>query len=221
MQRGKTARAAAAVLAATAALAGCGGSDEPEQKADAAPAGTTIPQAPSQVATTEEQKKEAKAKEAALAKEVSEKGSEERAWAKELCSAMSNASKPLTPPNVGADEVDTTQRSLTRFFSQAQDQLGVQIKTLESVGAPPNNRASTEWQQAVGGLKTIRQQLGVVQKSVAAAKLENQKDLETFTTDLGRQMEALSNYPGPIAILSPNPEIGPALQAEPGCRKLS
>lgn len=220
MRTGTAVRAGAAMLLAAAALAGCGGSDD-EPKADAAPAGTTIPQSPSQMATTEEEKKEAKAKEAALAKEVSAKSSPERAWAKKLCTSMANASDPLTPPNLEADDVTTQQRSLARFFSQARSQLGVQIKTLNGVGAPPNGRASTEWKQAVGGLETIRQQLGVVQKSVVAAKPKTQKELEAFTTQLGEQMNALSNYPGPIAVLLPNPEIGPALQAEAGCRKFS
>lgn len=214
-------KAAAAALLVAATFAGCGGSDDDGEQADAAPAGTTIPQSPSQTATTEEEQKEAKAKEQALAKEISAKESPERAWAKKLCTAMAGAAKPLTPPNLEAPNVETTQQSLARFFTQAREQLGVQVETLEKVGAPPNDRASTEWQQAVGGMETIQQQLGVVQKSVKAAKLDNQKDLEEFTTDLGKQMDVLSNYPGPIAILTPNPEIGPAIQAEPRCRNLS
>lgn len=212
-----------AVALAACAMAGCGGSDdEPQQKAETVPAGTTIPQAASQAATTAEEKKEAEKKEAALAKEVAAKDAPERAWAKKLCSAMTDAAKPLAPPNLSDSAgVETTQRSLVRFFSQARQQLGVQLETLEEVGAPPNGRASTEWQQATGGLETIRGQLRVVERSVKSAKLENKKDLEKFTADLGQQMEILSSYPGPIAILSPNPEIGPALQAEPGCQKLS
>lgn len=221
MRTGTSAKACAAVLLAAATLAGCGGSDEDTEKAEAVPAGTTVPQAPSQTATTEEDKKEAKAKEAALAKEVSANASPERVWAKKLCVAMADAGKPLSPPNLEAPNVDTTQRSLVRFFTDAQKQLRVQVTTLEKVGAPPNNRASTEWTQAVGGMETIAQQLGVVKKSVQAAKLDSQKDLEKFTEDLGGQMEVLSNYPGPIAVLLPNPEIGPALKAEPSCSKFT
>ena len=214
-------KACAAAVLAAAMLVGCGSDDEPAEKADAAPAGTTIPKSPSQTATTEEEKKEAKAQEAALAKEVSADSSAERAWAKKLCTAMADTSEPLTPPTLEAAEVGTTQNSLARFFTQAQKQLEAQVTTLEKVGAPPNGRASTEWTQAVGGMETISQQLGVVQKSVKAAKLDNQKDLEKFTTDLGKQMDVLSNYPGPIAVLLPNPEIGPALEAEPRCRNLT
>ena len=128
---------------------------------------------------------------------------------------------PLSPPNLEAKNVQSVQNSLARFFSQAREQLGVQVKTLNGVGAPPNGRASTEWKQAVGGMETVRTQLGVVQRNVKVAKLKDQKALEKFTADLGDQMQALSNYPGPVAILSPNPEIGPAIQAEPRCKKLS
>lgn len=217
-----TVKACAVALLAAATLAGCGGSDDEEpKKAEAAPAGTTVPKAPSETATTEEQKKEAKAKEAVLAKKVSADSSAERAWAKKLCVAMADAGKPLSPPNLEAADVQTTQRSLVRFFSDAQEQLKVQVTTLNKVGAPPNGRASTEWQQSVGGMETISDQLGVVSRNVKAAKVSNQKELKKFTTDLGQQMDVLSNYPGPIAVLLPNPEIGPALKAEPACSKFT
>lgn len=192
---------AAAALLATAALAGCGGSDDPEPVAPGAAAPTST--SGGQTAATTN----------ADPQQVS--------WAKQLCTAIASENKPITPPDVNGSSPDGTQKSLVTFFGSVVDQLGGQIETIEKVGPPPGASAKSEWEDATKELRKVRKDVAKLVRNIKAENPKNAKDVQSLLTNLGKQMSALSSYQGPIAELSKSKELGAALAAEPTCASAS
>lgn len=204
-------RLVAAGLIAAGAIAGCGGSSDDEAKDGGdKPAETTAQAAADPAEAALEKVKNAP---------VPAKASAERKWARELCAAMADAGTPLAQPAINSSDADKAQRSLVRFLGQVGDQLGVQLQALKQVGAPPLKGTGADWERTVGGMTTVRTQMAAVERRMQRAKVENSKDLRKVMEQMGQQMSALSTYRGPVATLAIDPRIGPAVQAEPSCRK--
>lgn len=213
--RGTTRKLAVAAAIASMAIAGCGGSDD-EKKDDAA-----NPNSPA-AATAAQEAAEANIEKAALKVEQAPKpakGSDERQWARELCAAMADATTPVKQPKANSSDIQTVQRSFVRFFDQVGSQLGAQLKALEAIGAPPIKGSEADWQRTVGGMTTVQGQMEQVEKQMKAADLKNKQDLEAFMKGVGEQMQTLTTYRGPVATLALDPKIGPAVIAEPSCKK--
>lgn len=211
-----TLRSAAAVLAAAGLLAGCGGgsnddgaakSDTPAAKQQDQPASTTA--TPQQLAANIKAGPKPKST------------SPERRWARSLCQDMAKASTPVKQPQSNSSDVVKAQRSLVRFFGQVEAQLGAQQQVMVAAGDPPIKGAEAEWQRAVGGMDTVRDQLQTIEKKLSSADLKSPQDLQNYMKTLGGQMQILTNYQNPIASLSSNPTIGPALAAEKSCARFS
>lgn len=200
---------AAGVIAA-GAIAGCGGSDDDKAEQGKDAAQTTAQQAADPTAA---------ALEKVAAAPPPKQGSPERAWARELCGAMTKAGTPLTQPAINSSNTTKAQRSLVRFLGQVNDQLGTQLQALKQVGAPPIKGADADWERTVGGMTTVRQQMSTVKQEMQQAKVDDSKDLKKLMEQMGQQMTALGTYRGPVASLAADPKIGPAVQAEASCRK--
>lgn len=211
----RTWKLALAGVIAAGAITGCGGSssDDDAAKKDG---GTPTTATAAQAAANEQL-------EAALEKvrnaPVPKQGSPERAWAKQMCSAMSKAGTPLTQPAINSSDPVRAQRSLVRFLKQVNQQLGKQQDALEGVGAPPIKGTDADWTRTVGGMSTVRAQLTAVQREMAAKKVKSSAELKQAMEQMGEQMTALGTYRGPVATLAVDPRVGPAVQAESGCRK--
>lgn len=212
-----TLRSAAAVLVAAGLLAGCGGGsdDDGAAKSDTPAAAQQQDQPASTTATPQQLAANIKAG------PKPKSTSPERRWARSLCQNMAKASTPVKQPQSNSSNVVKAQRSLVRFFGQVEAQLGAQQQVMVAAGDPPLKGAEAEWQRAVGGMDTVREQLQTVEKKLAGADLKNPQDLQRYMKTLSGQMELLTNYQNPIAALSSNPTLGPALAAEKSCARFS
>lgn len=212
-----TLRSAAAVLAAAGLLAGCGGgSDDGSAKSDTPAATQQQDQQPASTTATPQQ----------LAANIKagpkpKSTSPERRWARDLCQNMAKASTPVKQPQSNSSDVVKAQRSLVRFFGQVESQLGAQQQVMVAAGDPPIKGAEAEWQRAVGGMDAVREQLQSIEKKLSSADLNSPKDLQNYMKTLSGQMQILTNYQNPIASLSSNPTLGPALAAEKSCARFS
>lgn len=211
-----TLRSAAAVLVAAGLLAGCGGGSDDDGAAKSDTPASTQAQGPASTTATPQQ----------LAANIKagpkpKASSPERRWARSLCQNMAKASTPVKQPQSNSSDVVKAQRSLVRFFGQVEAQLGAQQQVMKAAGDPPIKGAEAEWQRAVGGMDTVRQQLQTIEKKLSSADLNSPQDLQNYMKSLGGQMQILTNYQNPIASLSSNPTVGPALAGEKSCARFS
>ncbi|MDO9354557.1 MAG: hypothetical protein Q7T55_12730 [Solirubrobacteraceae bacterium] len=212
-------KSAVAAIIAAAALSGCGDSDK---DVAVAPGGTSAESATATTggttpAGTSPVQFEGRPK-ADLSKPV---GKKEGTWAKQLCTALSGKASAIKPPQVDTTSPEATLTSLRTFFGDVVDEQESQLKTLESVGPPPGDQATSEWKKAVQKLRDVRGDVNDVVADLKDAKATNATQVQSIITDLGKQLKSLSDYGGPIPALFSNDTIGPALGKEPSCERFS
>lgn len=200
-------KTAVALLCAATALAGCG--DDGDEAADV-PAPTTVASTPGStpaVAETPETKKIA--------------ASAEGKWATKLCTEMVGKVGQIQPPVIDDASPEGTQKGLIAFFGEVVEQQGAQIATLKSVGPPPGDKAVAEWEKAVTKLREVRREVTTVKKDLEATTPGSKAELAKQMSGLGKQLESLGSYGGPIADLKASKKVGAALGVEPACAKVS
>ncbi len=183
----------AAVLAA-GALAGCGD----DKKEGATPTPTSADQAQASKASTPE-----------------------TSWAAKLCTTMAGKAKTVQPPKVDASSPAATKKALITFFSDVGEQLNDQVDTVKEVGPPPTDEAKAAWNKAVDRMSDVENEVAKIRKGLRAADYQNAADVNAVVEDLGKQMNKLTQYQGPVAELSENKALSEALVNEPACSKVS
>lgn len=199
-------KTAVALLLAATALAGCGDGDE----AADVPAPTTVASTPvdaSVPAVTPETKKIA--------------ASDEGKWATQLCTEMAGKVGQIKPPTIDDASPEGTQKGLVAFFDEVVKQQGAQLSTMKSVGPPPGDKAGAEWKTAMTNLRKVRSEVTTVKDDLEATTPGNKAELAKQISGLGKQLESLGAYGGPIGELKASKNVGAALSVEPACAKVS
>ncbi len=200
-------KTAAMALFVTAALAGCGDSD------DVASTPTTASTPASTPPVTFEQEPAADPSKPASKKDA--------AWAEKLCTAMVGRVSAIRPPTVAASSPEATLKSLTGFFTSVVEEQGSQLSTLEDIGPPPEAKAKQEWQKTVDELRSVRKDVSGVVDGLEESSATSEAEVTKLIASLQTQLATLGSYRGPIKSLYASKTVGQALLAEPACEKVS
>jgi hypothetical protein len=190
-------------LCATTALAGCGSKDKDTPTPTAAastptfPADTPTPTGPSPADAPG--------------------ASPTVKWAKATCAKLVGAQKAVQPPQVSPSTPDDTKKSLTTFFGQLSDQLGAQADVLKEAGAPPGPNGRKAYAAALAKLAVVQAKVDKVQAQVKSSDAGSEKEMQVLIASLGKTLESMASYEGPISELMATRSLGDALSAEPAC----
>ena len=199
---------AAVALLATAALAGCGKSSDNANTAPPLASSPTAASTPAVASTPAATSGGAKVSSASAK------------WAKSLCTAVTTDVKQLQPPSVTGTSPAATQQALATFFTQVGNQLGNEVKALESAGPPPgSSKATAEYNAAKQKVAKLQPKVAAIQSKVANAKVNSAKDLASLETGLRNELKVLAGNSGPVSALAEG-VAGSALRAEPACASL-
>jgi hypothetical protein len=198
-------RSAVALVATAGLLAGCGDSDtDPVGSTTDAPAATTAAVTATPIPTLS-------------AKDKKELASPNGKWATSVCNGLVKGTLELQPPNVDPANPASTRTSLISFFKQVGDQLEGQVKVLKDAGKPPTGIDT--YKSSIRRLEKIKRSVRELGENVEESNATSEADITAVVAGLGKQMNALSSYGGPVVDLSKNKDLAKVLSAEPACAK--
>lgn len=198
-----------AALCVATALAGCGDKKKDATTASTPPAATTVATTPEETPTP-----------VATSPSKSPTATPTEIWVHDTCDKLSKSTKALQPPTVQGTTPEKTKESLQAFFGQLATQLGNQQDALKAAGPPPGPNAQREYKKALAQLTKVEAKIKVVADRVKAADVSSAAEVQALVADLGKSLQVMSNYDGPIAQLMKTNSLGKALAAEPACASL-
>ncbi len=152
----------------------------------------------------------------------SEKSSTPRAeWVLAACKSLAKVNASVQPPAIQPSTPQKTKQSLERFYTDLSSVLSEQEKALAAVGEPPGRNAGRDYSETVTRLKDVQAQLTQLKGRVSAADLKTADDLNDLLEVLGRRMQKMASYQGPVADLVQSRALGKAIGRESACSKLS
>lgn len=141
-------------------------------------------------------------------------------WVLAACNSLSKVNASVEPPAIQPSTPQKTKQSLERFYTDLSSVLSEQEKALAAVGEPPGRNAGRDYTETVTRLKDVQTQLTELKGRVAAADLKTADDLNDLLEVLGRRMQKMASYQGPVADLVQSRALGKAIGRESACSKL-
>lgn len=201
----------AVALAATTAFAGCGSDDNTNTSNSGSGADASTPTSLAQAAT---------ATPMPTSPAESAGATDTQKWAKDVCAKLADATTAVKPPEVNPSTPKETKASLKAFFDQIAEQLDKQGSALKKVGPPPGPNGKAEYKKALAKLDEVQTAVERVAVSTKNASANNAAQMQELMTELGKQLQSLANYEGPISELMQTKSVGKQLSAEPACKTL-
>ena len=204
-----SAKAVAAIMLASATLAGCGGDDDETAAAPTSAAATSSTTSADEQAAPQEKK----------AKPTG-KGNSTEQWVDQLCVNLKNEVKALNPPEVSPSTPEQTRDSLVAFYDRILDRFEVQERVITDLGSPPGTGADKVYDRA---LKALRRTSGELSKAADEVKASNPKtpeDVGKLMKSLEDKMTSLSSYKGPLIELTDNKKLSDAINANATCNEV-
>lgn len=142
-------------------------------------------------------------------------------WVLATCRSLARVNDSVQPPSVQPSTPQKTKESLERFYTDLAAVLTEQEKALVAVGEPPGRNAGRDYREMLTRLKDVQTQLTELKGRVSAADLKTADDLNDLLEVLGRRMQKMATYQGPIADLVKSRALGASIGRESACSKLS
>lgn len=142
-------------------------------------------------------------------------------WVLATCRGLGQINASVQPPSVQPSSPSDTKASLERFYNDLSKVLSEQEKALAAVGTPPGANARRDYRETLGRIRDVQAQLAELKGRVQASDLKTADDLNELLEALGRRMQKMASYQGPMADLIRSRALGKAIDREPACSKLS
>ncbi|GGS17016.1 hypothetical protein [Actinokineospora fastidiosa] len=144
------------------------------------------------------------------------------AWAERVCSSVAPEVKKLSAgPDIDPNDPKAAKTNLVAYLDTLVAALDRMTAAIRDAGAPPVPDGEVAADRAMQTLQEAKTQVEQSRTELAAADVSNQAAFQKAFTNVGEDLQRLSELENPMAGLRGNEELDAAFEKAPSCRTLA